>query len=135
MKGVCYSIVFSIPNEIIFSIKLCNPLLRIFSILIDRIQFYSPVTWVIKIATSLLIPTNLSTVTSLPLYAVSNLSTHVCKIAICRCSQPMTGLKSKRSLDDEEVVKAIHKSNQYGTTTMIVDTRPKVSYIDSWLVK
>lgn len=49
------------------------------------------------------------------------------KVAICRCSQPMTGIKSKRSYDDEEVIRNIHKANPGGNTTMIVDTRPKVN--------
>ncbi|XP_028412790.1 myotubularin-related protein 8-like [Dendronephthya gigantea] len=48
------------------------------------------------------------------------------KAAICRSSQPLSGLNA-RSLDDEQMVNAILKSNKNAKQLYIVDTRPKIN--------
>eukprot|EP00042_Codosiga_hollandica_P042355 m.387249 g.387249 ORF g.387249 m.387249 type:complete len:678 (+) comp56312_c0_seq3:31-2064(+) len=49
------------------------------------------------------------------------------KAAICRCSQPMSGVQGKRAIEDENLVAAIHSANPNGLPTIIIDTRPKVN--------
>ncbi|CAB4006198.1 Myotubularin-related 8, partial [Paramuricea clavata] len=48
------------------------------------------------------------------------------KAAICRSSQPLSGLNT-RSVDDEQMVNAILKSNPNAKQLYIVDTRPKIN--------
>eukprot|EP00051_Salpingoeca_urceolata_P004242 m.63709 g.63709 ORF g.63709 m.63709 type:complete len:628 (+) comp13493_c0_seq3:144-2027(+) len=56
---------------------------------------------------------------------------HHNQTSICRCSQPLTGVQSKRSRGDEDLVHGIHTTNPSCETkgTIIVDTRPKVNAI------
>uniref|UniRef100_A0A4W5LRL6 Myotubularin related protein 8 n=1 Tax=Hucho hucho TaxID=62062 RepID=A0A4W5LRL6_9TELE len=46
--------------------------------------------------------------------------------AICRCSQPLSGL-SARCVEDEEMLQAISRANPKSTFMYVVDTRPKLN--------
>lgn len=46
--------------------------------------------------------------------------------AICRCSQPLSGLNN-RSLEDEQLLEHITQANPSGKELYIVDTRPKIN--------
>uniref|UniRef100_A0A6Q2YD01 Myotubularin phosphatase domain-containing protein n=1 Tax=Esox lucius TaxID=8010 RepID=A0A6Q2YD01_ESOLU len=46
--------------------------------------------------------------------------------AICRCSQPLSGI-SARCLEDEEMLQAISRANPNSTFMYVVDTRPKLN--------
>ena len=46
---------------------------------------------------------------------------------ICRCSQPYSGVQAKRSMDDEHMLAAMHRTNPSGKQTIIVDTRPRIN--------
>lgn len=48
------------------------------------------------------------------------------KAAICRCAQPLAGLNT-RSSEDEQMLEAIVKSNPASTDMYIIDTRPKIN--------
>lgn len=45
--------------------------------------------------------------------------------AICRCSQPLSGLNS-RCMEDEQMLQAICQANPNCPFIYVVDTRPKV---------
>eukprot|EP00039_Didymoeca_costata_P008766 m.115991 g.115991 ORF g.115991 m.115991 type:complete len:742 (+) comp14223_c0_seq3:109-2334(+) len=47
--------------------------------------------------------------------------------AICRCAQPLAGVQSKRSADDEALVQGIYTANPSQKEVIIVDTRPKIN--------
>jgi len=49
------------------------------------------------------------------------------KAFICRCSQPYSGVQAKRSMDDEIMLAAMHRTNPSGLPTVIVDTRPRLN--------
>ncbi|KAK6322218.1 hypothetical protein J4Q44_G00070100 [Coregonus suidteri] len=48
------------------------------------------------------------------------------KAAICRCSQPLSGL-SARCVEDEEMLQAISRANPKSTFMYVGDTRPKLN--------
>ncbi|XP_046695055.1 myotubularin-related protein 8 isoform X1 [Silurus meridionalis] len=48
------------------------------------------------------------------------------KAAICRCSQPLSGLNS-RCIEDEQMLQAISKANPNCPFIYVVDTRPKLN--------
>lgn len=52
---------------------------------------------------------------------------HKNKAFICRCSQPYSGVQAKRSMDDEIMLAAMHRTNPSGLETIIVDTRPRIN--------
>lgn len=53
--------------------------------------------------------------------------------AICRCSQPLSGF-SARCLEDEQMLDCILKTNPNASYMYVVDTRPKVSIVQTILV-
>lgn len=48
------------------------------------------------------------------------------KSALCRCSQPLVGLRS-RSLEDEQMIQAIIDANPNNNFIYLIDTRPKIN--------
>ncbi|EDV24375.1 uncharacterized protein TRIADDRAFT_56124 [Trichoplax adhaerens] len=48
------------------------------------------------------------------------------KTALCRSSQPLTGMRG-RSVDDEQLLQAVIQSNPKSPVMYIVDTRPKIN--------
>ncbi|KAF2353747.1 Myotubularin-like phosphatase domain [Trinorchestia longiramus] len=51
---------------------------------------------------------------------------HSNQAALCRCSQPLSGL-SARCLEDEQMLEAIRKANRGVSHMTVVDTRPKIN--------
>ena len=50
--------------------------------------------------------------------------------SICRCAQPLTGVQSKRSEEDELLLEEMRRCNGAGDLPLIiVDTRPKVGWL------
>uniref|UniRef100_A0A8C7YTK1 Myotubularin related protein 6 n=1 Tax=Oryzias sinensis TaxID=183150 RepID=A0A8C7YTK1_9TELE len=52
------------------------------------------------------------------------------KAAVCRCSQPLSGF-SARCLEDESMLQAISRANHNSRFIYVMDTRPKVSGIQT----
>lgn len=64
---------------------------------------------------------------------VGKMCSCVLQAAICRCSQPLSGF-SARCLEDEQMLQAIREANPGCAFMYVVDTRPKVSSLGSWLL-
>lgn len=49
------------------------------------------------------------------------------QVSITRCSQPLVGVTTKRSRDDEKYIQQIIDANPQGHKLYIMDARPKVN--------
>ena len=49
------------------------------------------------------------------------------QVSITRCSQPLVGVTTKRSRDDEKYIQHIIDANPQGHKLYIMDARPKVN--------